>query len=1113
MGDRFTCCPIEKLLKWILAEEKQGQIFGIRKELFFIPQINDVFRMKRYGQTLETPIGVAAGPHTQLSQNIICAWLTGARYLELKTVQTLDELTVTKPCIDMTDEGYNCEWSQELKLDQSFNEYLNAWIILHILKDKFGWGKPDSRGFLFNMSVGYNLEGILKPNVQNFLDRMTDCTTQKTAKIDVLSKIYPRVRDLEIPERLTDNITISTMHGCPPEEVEKIGRYFIEERKLHTTVKLNPTLLGPDRLREILNVEMGFDVQVPDAAFEHDLKYEAGIALIKSLRARAEKAGVEFNLKLTNTLETLNRDQNLPDNEKMVYMSGRALHPITIALARRLQNEFEGELDLSFSAGADCFNVADVLACNMCPVTVCSDILKPGGYGRLGQYLAEISKSFTEAGADSIEAFVAARAQTNKLNRTKRAGLSGQVKTGAEAHQSRGPAGLKNLQTYGAAVLADKSYRKANFPYDNIKTPRALSAFDCIRAPCVSSCPVGQDIPGYMYHTAGGNFKKAMDVILKTNPFPNMQGMVCDHLCQSKCTRMNYDRPLLIREIKRFVAWHQEPVAPRKPAAANGIKAAIIGAGPSGLACAYFLALDGFEVDIYETKDIPGGMAADAIPIFRLNAESLKKDIEGIVALGVRIVYGSKIHAKRFGQLRNTYAYVYIAVGAQKGLKLGIPGEDAPGVYDQIHFLRAVRRGQAPHLGQKVVVIGGGNSAIDAARTAKRLVGPGGRVSIVYRRTRIEMPADLEEVQAALDEGIELIELTAPECLLVEGGRVKSNVCFKMALGEPDASGRPRPIKIEGTEFEIEVDSVISAIGQRVELDFFPDKNLLFDPETLETQLPNVFAGGDALRGASTLIKAISDGKRVAEAIKQRAAVRVALPTGATDRKPDVKALQIAQARRVFGPPVPEISVDRRSNFELVTRTLDQAAAQQEARRCLQCDVICNICTTVCPNRANIAYSLTPMEFTVQRAVRSGENIRIEDVERVQIGQKFQIINLGDFCNECGNCTTFCPTSGAPYRVKPRFYLSAQSFADEHNGYMFVDGVLKARVNGEPESLYRHADHLIYETKDVRARLSIQTFSIEKVTLGSDSADTVDLRHAAQMAVLFTALKDFYLFV
>jgi putative selenate reductase len=591
MSDKFTPYPIEKLLHWILSEEREGQIFGIRRELFFVPQPGDVFKMTRYGQKLETPIGVAAGPHTQLSQNIISAWLTGARYIELKTVQTLDELDVTKPCIDMTDEGYNCEWSQELKLEQSFDEYLNAWIILHILKDRFEWGEADSRGFIFNISVGYNLEGILNPNVQAFLDRMADCAAQKSAKIEALAGIYPRIRDLDIPNQISDNLTVSTMHGCPPDEIEKIGRYFIEERRLNTTIKLNPTLLGSDQLRRILNDELGFEVDVPDEAFGHDLKYAAGVALITSLLESASKSGVEFNLKLTNTLETTNSDQNLPQNEKMVYMSGRALHPISINLAQRLQDEFNGKLDISFSAGTDCFNIADVLACNLRPVTVCSDILKPGGYGRMGQYLEEILEAFSAAGAESIDEFIQARTQLKDQARS----------------------GLKNLKAYADAVIAGDAYSKSQFPYETIKTPRELTAFDCIQAPCVATCPASQDIPGYMYYTATGNYQKALGIILETNPFPNMQGMVCDHLCQYKCTRLNYDNPLLIREIKRFIAKKEGLQTARTPAAPNGLKVAIIGAGPSGLACAYFLALNGFAVDVYETKDIPGGMAAEGI--------------------------------------------------------------------------------------------------------------------------------------------------------------------------------------------------------------------------------------------------------------------------------------------------------------------------------------------------------------------------------------------------------------------------------------------------------------------------------------------------------------------
>jgi putative selenate reductase len=297
-----------------------------------------------------------------------------------------------------------------------------------------------------------------------------------------------------------------------------------------------------------------------------------------------------------------------------------------------------------------------------------------------------------------------------------------------------------------------------------------------------------------------------------------------------------------------------------------------------------------------------------------------------------------------------------------------------------------------------------------------------------------------------------------------------------------------------------------------VEVDFFPEEDLRSDSDTLETQLPNVFAGGDAVRGASTLIKAIADGKRVAETITRRAALEFDLPVNITGRCPDPKTLQIEQARRVFGPQVREIPLDQRFDFDLVVCTLGEESARQEARRCLQCDVLCNICTTVCPNRANIAYPIEPIEIRVQQILGTGEKVRIEEVEIVRITQKFQIINIGDFCNECGNCSTFCPTSGAPYRVKPKFYLSQNSFENEQNGYMFVEGVLKARVDGASQKLSRYTDHLIYETSDIRARLNLKTFAAEEATFLSDTDGPIVLRHAAQMAVMFTALKDLYLF-
>ncbi len=1086
MNQIFSCCRIDRLLKWIVEEEKSGQIFGIHKDLFFKPHGDDVFKMERYGQVIETPLGVAAGPHTQLSQNIISAWLTGARYIELKTVQTLDELDVTRPCIDMSDEGYNCEWSQELKLDQSFSEYLNAWIMIHVLKDMFKWGDPDTRGFIFNMSVGYNLEGILTSNVQLFLDQMEDCQSEKESRIREISKIYPRVMDLDIPDRICDSITISTMHGCPPDEIEKIAQYFIKERKLNTTIKLNPTLLGPEKVRHILNDRLGYDVEVPDLAFEHDLKYDAGVSLITTLLRDAASEGVSFNLKLTNTLETTNIEQNLPDNEKMIYMSGRALHPISINLAQRLQSDFDGTLNVSFSAGVDCFNVSDILACNIAPVTMCSDILKPGGYGRISQYIEEIKRAFDEVDAKSFHEFIMARGS--------RKGNFDQV-------------GLINLERYAEAVIEDKMYLKSSFPYVNIKTDRELTSFDCIEAPCVTTCPANQDVPLYMYYTARGEHEKAWETILDTNPFPRVQGMVCDHPCQTKCTRMNYESPLLIREIKRFVAQQHKDGTDTAPAPANGKNVAVLGAGPSGLSCAHFLALNGFAVDVYESKDIPGGMAADGIPLFRLDQESIERDIEAILSLGVRILYGEEVDAEKFQNIRKSYDYVYIAVGAQKGINLGIPGEEAAGVMDQLNFLSEVRRGLLPELGKKVVIIGGGSSAIDSARTAKRLVGREGDVTILYRRTRREMPAEHEEIQAALEEGIALIELAAPECLLVEDGRVTTNVCFRMELGEKDASGRRRPIKIDGSEFHIEADSVISAIGQRVAFDFFPEGDLELDSDTLETRLSDVFAGGDAVRGASSLINAIGDGRRAANAIKRKATGNFDASGLKVDRDIEPTALQVRQARRLFSPEIPETATAMNLGFDLLTETLDEKTAQTEAARCLQCDIMCNICTTVCPNRANIAYSIDPITVNHQQVLPSKAGPRIEDIGLIKFLQPHQIINIGDFCNECGNCSTFCPTNGDPSRIKPTFYLTKDSFLSADNGYMLDDGVLHFKDKEGTETISLKNDYLVYKTGTIRATLNQKTLTIDEIEFFSNQAQPTDLMHGVQMGVMLMALR------
>ena len=279
--------PFDRLLAWILQEYAQnGTIFGIHRSLFYTPMPDAPFAVEEiFGDYLATPIGPAAGPHTQLTQNILCAWLCGGRFIELKTVQIMDELDIPRPCIDVapSGEGYNVEWSQELKLAQSAEEYVKAWGLIHVLRRLLGFEKAPL-GTIFNMSVGYNLEGITSPPMQRFMDRLQDAS-EEIAELQSILAHFPSLAGLQIPGRLTNSVTLSTMHGCPPDEIEQIARHMLEERGLHTIVKLNPTLLGQDAVMRILHDNLGYrDIHIPDAVFEHDLHYDRAVSLIKRLK-------------------------------------------------------------------------------------------------------------------------------------------------------------------------------------------------------------------------------------------------------------------------------------------------------------------------------------------------------------------------------------------------------------------------------------------------------------------------------------------------------------------------------------------------------------------------------------------------------------------------------------------------------------------------------------------------------------------------------------------------------------------------------------------------------------------------------------------------------------
>ena len=1056
MSDHFYPQNVSSLLAEILDQlHSNSTVLGLSSDQIFIPAVYPALRMKRYGQYLSTPYGVAAGPHTQLARNIVAAWLMGARYIELKTIQTLDELSVSKPCIDMQDEGYNCEWSQELKVEQSFHEYLNAWIIIHILHHNFKWnGTPDT---IFNMSVGYDMQGILKDNVQWFFKKMNNCSIELKQKIIELKSLYPDIEEIGIPSQISNNITLSTMHGCPPNEIEEISEYLILNKNLHTTVKLNPTLLGEKRLREILNNKLNYPIYVPDIAFEHDIKYADAVRIIKNLQKLSDKKGLRFAVKLTNTLEVKNTRGVLP--EEMNYMSGRALHPISVNLAYKLQTEFEGKLDISFSGGADAFNMMALIEADLYPVTVSSDLLKPGGYGRLAQFYSEIENGLGSRSMIDLQQSIEKKSS------------------------------LTFLQQYAVETLEDKRYKYRLFESKNIKSDKNLSHFDCVAAPCMQACPTEQDIPDYLYWAAHGNFNKALDVIYQKNPMPQTLGLVCEHGCQAKCTRINYDDTIRIRDLKEFIATNGKP-SPIKPKASNGIKVAVIGAGPSGLSAAWFLAIEGCEVVIYEKTNRAGGMPQNIIPGFRLNDQALKNDIERILSIGVEVKYNFEVNAHEVEKLKDEYNYVYIAAGAEINKKMNIPGEDLPVVKDPLKFLLDFKGDKLSELDGEILIIGGGNTAMDVARTAKRC-SPDGNVTIVYRRNLQQMPAEGQEIQDAINEGVIIKEFLSP-IEIKESKEKYILLAQKMELtNEKSKDGRFAMKAIQGEYVNLEADIIIPAVGQ-ISLPFVDHFNEICDLEKFDDQI-NIYVGGDASRGASSIVQAVGDGRLFAEHVLQ------------VEEILENNALSNNSYKRTDKEHLNSRSLKSLSLYPDSSISPDESQAITEAKRCLQCDEYCNVCVSVCPNRANQSYHVIPQKLTYQNIQIVGRSFKVLEKKSIKIFQNIQIYNIGDYCNECGNCTTFCPTSGDPFLDKPQIHLSKASFDLAERGYLeykgtyyIKDGLRISQLTEEDGKFYFKDERLdIVITKD--------TLTILDVYVKEEGNYLVDLSSIVEIRLLMDA--------
>jgi NADPH-dependent glutamate synthase beta subunit-like oxidoreductase len=535
-------------------------------------------------------------------------------------------------------------------------------------------------------------------------------------------------------------------------------------------------------------------------------------------------------------------------------------------------------------------------------------------------------------------------------------------------------------------------------------------------APCNQACPVGIDIEGYLNLLREGQVEEACDLLVRENPMPAVTGRVCHHPCEAGCNRCSFDEGVAIHAIERQLGDLVLDAAPRKAARAPRGLVAVVGSGPAGLACAYHAARLGYGVTVYEAAPEAGGMLRQGIPAYRLPRALLDKQIEWIRGHGVTIECGVRVGADvTWANLLGAFDAVFVSLGAQRSRALGIPGEGLAGVESGLAFLRTVNAGARPAVGERVVVVGGGNTAMDCARTALRL---GAAVTVLYRRTRAEMPAIPDEVDDAEREGVQFVFLAAPARLHSSNGRVSAIECQRMKLGAPDASGRRRPEPVAGDRFTVPADTVLSAIGEVADFGPLPgevertDAGLVTDDWGGTTRAA-VFAGGDVTQGPRTVADALGMGKRAAMAIDRYLRDREA---GSGKREePDLAGLRFGTKGNVSitrwrgddpisrAAPVNEVVTcddlnlrhfthasrsveaclsvaESRRGFAEVNLGLTREEALEEASRCFNCGVCnrCDLCLVYCPDVA---------------------------VVRDDGGYRFEL----DYCKGCGICAAECP--------------------------------------------------------------------------------------------------------
>ncbi len=867
MGEIIRPLSFEKLMGMLLEEYRaEGSIFGV-KDFYKAGRS----RLPIFGMRIENPVGPSAGPVTQTAQGIIAAYLSGARFFELKTVCPEAEAG-QKPSVSIGDRTFSSEHPSELSIGEAFGEYVKAWYAIKLISTAFELGVPE--GFVFNMSVGGCLEDLKSEKMNSFIEGLKsaeytevwrECENWARAHMDELDGIDGTYLS-DISPRVCSSVVFAPKEGLSAAEIEEAASYLIEEKRLHTFVRLSPDLLGYYSIRGILDINGYEDIEISKERMEKGALYDELKPVFNRLQSKADARRLEFGVKVS---DGLNIESAKETPVKEGKLTGRALFPIAFSLAEKIANDFGGGLRICFAGGADYYTASKLFNAGIWPITVVSDIIRPGGLRRFKQMAEDVSKCDYAQFSGIL---------TSDLPDIEK-----------ELYES---GRYKNRDIAPA--------RKAEGPIPHI---------GCTKAQCRAVCPLGADIPLIQRLIKNGKILEALRVITQRNPMPFTVESLCSHPCMDSCSRRFYEGALDIKGENYKAAKNAcfDLLDETEPKSGAGMKIAVIGCGPAGLSSACFLARQGAKVTIFDKEYRPGGAVTKYIPKFRVSDSDLEWDATLIQMLGIEMELGVEVTSLK--ELREQgFEKIILAIGAGKERHLKFAFGKSISALDFLSDYRKNPESTEETVMGNVVIIGGGHTAVAAARCAKKLTSVD-RVTIIFDRPAREMTASMDEIVALKKEGI-----FVRDNLIPSGVRSGQLLCHVSTLGEPDEKTGIRPVVDTGEKDKLPADVAINAIGEEVD-------STLFDEIDSATYL----VGSANFGKTEEIAKVIADSQRLCK--------------------------KIANAH--YDKYLPDNENEDHSFLEKRGKLCADCKKCSEGERCLECDSVCGFCAEVCPNRAN----------------------------------------------------------------------------------------------------------------------------------------------------------------